>query len=417
MKIGYACLNIGVFQTNYKNCTMKNATRENLISIIGHNLNSLNNALDYNIKNNIKIFRISSDLIPFGSSPVNDIKWWELFANEFSMLGSKIKSSKMRVSMHAGQYTVLNSPHEDVVFKSIKDLNYHNKFLDSLGTGKDSKIVLHIGGVYGNKEKAIERFIHNYSLLSPKVKERLIIENDDKSYNIGDVLKIGKILDIPVVFDNLHNKVLPYDNSKDEFYFIKQCKKTWKKEDGTQKIHYSQQDTGKRPGSHSKTIDLTEFTKFINKLDDEIDIMLEVKDKNLSAIKCINSISKNKDIKNLEIEWSKYKYTVLEHSSSHYNRIREILKDKNKYPVIEFYNLIDEALNIEEDLGSVINAASHVWGYFKSISTQDEKKKWLRILNDYKKGVRTKNSLKVFLHKMALNYNVSYLIDSYYFDL
>lgn len=95
---------------------------------------------------------------------------------------------------------------------------------------KDSKIVLHIGGVYGDKEKAIDRFIHNYNLLSPKVKDRLVIENDDKSYNIGDVLKIGKTLDIPVVFDNLHNKILPYDKSKDELYFINKCKKTWKKD-------------------------------------------------------------------------------------------------------------------------------------------------------------------------------------------
>ena len=99
----------------------------------------------------------------------------------------------------------------------------------------------------------------------------------------------------------------------------------------------------KRPGSHSRTIDLTEFTSFSNKLDDEIDIMLEVKDKNLSAIKCINSISSIKDIRKLEIEWSKYKYRVLEHSNYHYNKIREILKDKNNYTVIDFYNLIDEA--------------------------------------------------------------------------
>ena len=415
MKIGYACLTIGVQNADFKSVTMKNATKDNLLKIITHNLNSLERIIDYNIKNNIQFFRISSDLIPFGSSPVNDLNWWEIFREDFSSIGGKIKDSNMRVSMHPGQYTVLNSPDEDVVKRAIEDLNYHNRILKSLGTGRESKIILHIGGVYNDRENAMGRFIQNYNLLSDEVKMRLVIENDDKSYNIGQVLDIGRNLNIPVVYDNLHNQVLPFDESKDDLYWISEATKTWKKEDGAQKIHYSQQDKGKRPGSHSRTIDLAEFIQFTTGLHKDIDIMLEVKDKNLSCVKCINGITENPAIKNLEWEWSKYKYNVLEHSNSHYNKIRQLLKDKENYPVVEFYSILDEALNIESTTGGVINGALHVWGYFKSHATEAEKNKWLKLVDDYEDGNKTINNLKSFLWKMSEKYKEEYLLNSYYF--
>ena len=62
---------------------------------------------------------------------------------------------------------------------------------------------------------------------------------------------------------------------------------------------------------------------------------------------------------------------VLEHSQQIYNKIRQLLKDKSAYPVIEFYRLIDEALLMSVKPGNAINAAEHMWGYFKDIS--DEK--------------------------------------------
>ena len=313
MNIGYACLTVGVPNTDQKSCMLKNASKEKLLELISYNLNSLENIIDYNIKNKIKLFRISSDLIPFGSNPVNNLKWWDIFDSRFSIIGRKIKTSGMRISMHPGQYTVLNSPKKEVVVNAIQDLHYHVKVLDTLGVGEDSKIVLHIGGVYNDKGQAIKRFISNYRELDDSVKRRLIIENDDKSYNISDVLEIGSIINAPVVFDNLHNQVNPYDKSKSDYFWIDKCKETWRGKDGIQKIHYSQQNPLKKPGSHSSTIQINEFISFYEGLKrDDIDIMLEVKDKNLSAVKCINCTSTDKSIKDLEIEWSRYKYMVLE---------------------------------------------------------------------------------------------------------
>ncbi len=414
MKIGYACLTKGVRDTNFKTCTLKNANEKNLSRIIKHNLKTLENIMDYNIENEVDLFRISSDIIPFGSNQVNSLAWWKIFKDEFECIKDKIKTSKMRVSMHPGQYTVLNSKSEDVVKRAVEDLEYHTRFLDSLGVDKKNKIILHIGGVYGDKKSSVERFIKNYRLLDEKIKDRLVIENDDKSYNIEDVLEISNILDIPLVYDNLHNEVLPCKSLKDDRYYIEEAKKSWKKEDGRQKVHYSQQNPDKRPGSHSETINLEKFSNYIEDLKD-IDIMLEVKDKNLSAIKVKNLLTQQKHIKKLEVEWSKYKYNILEHSPRHYKEIRNLLKDKKDYPIIKFYSLIDAALSVDVEIGNSFSAIDHIWCYFKDISTENEKKKYNSYLRSYKKGNFSIKAIKKLLMEMAVKYNEEDLLSSYYF--
>lgn len=414
MKIGYACLTLGVYNTNFKTCTLKTATQENLLNITAHNLETLDRILDYNIKMGITLFRISSDIIPFGSSPINDLPWDEIFQERFQIIGEKLKAENIRVSMHPGQYTVLNSPNTEVVKRAIEDLNYHNRFLTALGTEKSSKIILHIGGIYSDKTAAIARFGKNYQLLSQGVKDRLVIENDDKSYNIGDVLQIGTTNHIPVVYDNLHNQVLPFDVSKDDNYFITLANQTWQADDGQQKIHYSQGAPLKRAGSHSKTIDLEVFNEFLKSIPD-VDIMLEVKDKNLSAVKANNLIANDKKISHLEKEWARYKYNILEHDPNRYKEIRNLLKDKAGYPVVEFYALIDQALTIESSQGNQLNAASHVWGYFKDQATESEKKKYLSYIESFKKGTYSINAVKGLLLKMAEKYGNEYLLNSYYF--
>lgn len=418
MSIGYACLTVVVKGTDMKSCMKKNASDEKLLEIIEHNLNSLENIIDYNIKNNIKLFRISSDLIPFGSSPVNNLPWEQIFHTRFMKIGSKINENQIRVSMHPGQYTVLNSPNQDVAARAVEDLGYHLRVLDSLGVNTENKIVLHIGGVYGDKESGLNRFVENYHKLDQKVKTRLVIENDHKSYNINDVLKIGNALKIPVIFDNLHHKLNPpFTNEEDEFFWIKECGNTWREKDGNQKIHYSQQHKHKSIGAHSDSISINEFMSFWNALKGDIDIMLEVKDKNLSAVKCINCTSDYGKIMILENEWSKYKYNVLESSPVDYLNIRKLLKDKNEYPAVEFYNLLEHAFEENKTLGNSINAAQHVWGYFKDVSTEKEKQRFLEILSKYKLGLISLSKVKTTLEGLAVKYNRNYLLDSYYFIL
>lgn len=311
MSIGYACITLGVPNTALKSCIQKNATERRLLELIDHNLNSLENIFAYNHAYDIKLYRISSDLIPFGSSPVNKLKWWELFAPKLAQLGDIIKSNGLRVSMHPGQYTVLNSPKDDVVQRAIADLRYHTQVLDSLGLGTEHKVILHIGGIYQHKLEAIQRFIYQYQRLDEGIKKRLVLENDDRSYNIEDVLKIAGEIKVPVIFDVLHHKANPpsdwvlnkrlnshhQENNNDNNIFLDNCchwidlcRSTWQIKDGIQKIHYSQQNPNKKAGSHSDSIEISEFMNFYQRLEgrkDDLDIMLEVKDKNLSAVKCI----------------------------------------------------------------------------------------------------------------------------------
>lgn len=417
MSIGYACLTVGVPNTGFRTCRKANATEEKLKELIHFNLNSLENLIDYNIKNNIKLFRISSDIIPFGSSPVNTLTWWELFKPQFEQIGSKIKSSGMRVSMHPGQYTVLNSPDEDVVSRAVEDLNYHTRFLDSLGVGPAHKIILHIGGVYQEKEKAMERFVKSYqTLLSEAIKKRLVIENDDRSYTVSEVLMISQATGAPVIYDNLHNAINTSDITKDDTYWIELTRKTWKPEDGRQKIHYSQQSPMNRIGAHTQTIAIEPFLDFYHQVSrEDLDIMLEVKDKNLSAVKCITATTEQPNINLLEKEWSLYKYSVLERSPKLYDEIRQMLKDKSSFPVLDFYRLLDQAIAMEVTRGTAVNAASHVYGYFKKGATEKEKAAFLKQLEKVEQTNGSIKALKKILWNLAVAYKQPYLLQSYYF--
>ncbi len=417
MAIGYACIHLGSANTKLSTLYIKNYDEDKIFQVIENNLNALDEIIHYNIENNIKLFRISSDIIPLASHPINKIPWWEIFESKLKDIGDLIKANNIRVTMHPGQYTVINSPKDEVVKNSIEELRYHTKFLNSLNCDNSSKIVLHIGGVYSNKEKAIERFISNYKNLDKSIKDRLIIENDDKSYNIEEVLYISSKTNIPVVFDNLHHKLNPpKNNSLNEYQLIEKCNKTWNLYDGKQKIHYSQSANNYKNGAHSKTINANEFLSFYkNLLNKDIDIMLEVKDKNLSAIKCNLLTTSDKKIKNLEKEWTRYKYFTLSASPQIYNQIRELLKEKSKYNALDFYTLIEEALEIEMSKKNQINSLQHIWGYFKKDATEEEKTKFLSLLESFKNDKKTINSLKNYLYKLSYKYSVEYLLDSLYF--
>jgi len=291
MAIGYACIAVGVPNSSMSRCNLKNADCTRLDTITLANLAALATIIAYNSLNNIRLFRISSDVIPFATHSVNTIVWQSEYRPLLQQLGKQIAAADLRVSMHPGQYTVLNSPRAEVEANAVADLLYHTAFLDALGMDDTSKIILHIGGVYGDKRGAMQAFIEHYRLLPPAVKRRLVIENDDKNYSIAEVLEIAYQAKIPVVFDNLHHQLNPPLEQRSLAEWISASRTTWQAIDGKQKIHYSQQKTDGRSGAHSETIDVAQFLAFLQQLNDpDIDVMLEVKDKNLSALKCIAAV-------------------------------------------------------------------------------------------------------------------------------
>jgi UV DNA damage endonuclease len=417
MNIGYACLAIAVPGSEMKSCTLKNASPERLLSLIENNLNALDKLITYNIDRGIQLFRISSDLIPFGSSLAADLAWQEIYSDKLAAIGQRILSSGIRVSMHPGQYTVLNSPDQSVAQRAIADLHYHTTVLDSLGLGRDHKIILHLGGVYGHKEEAKNRFIARYKDLHSSIKKRLVIENDDRLYTIADILAVSADSGIPAVYDNLHHAINPSPRSYGDRDWIKACSASWSGDDGRQKIHYSQQHPSKRPGAHSDTIYIDPFLEFWNQIADmDVDIMLEVKDKNLSALKCIHC-TRDSAITTLENEWAHYKYAVLEGSPEQYQAIRHLLRNKNAYPAVEMYRKIEAAFNLPVLPGNAVNAAQHVWGYFKNCASKNEHQRFAQMLENFSAGQTKLPAVKKYLLRLALKYQENYLLHGYYFYL
>jgi UV DNA damage endonuclease len=285
IRIGYACINTQLPAPN-RTCRLKNATSENIRSIASSNLSTLQRVLEWNAAHGIELFRITSDVIPFGSHHINQVRWWHVFKTELECIGSYIRKNHLRVSMHPGQFTVLNSPRPEVVANSIRELEYHTRFLDALGVDDTHKIIIHLGGAYDDKDSSIRRFIKTSKSLDRRVRARLVIENDERCYSLADVLGVSKAIGAPVVFDVFHHSWLPSLHQQSLSSLIELSAASWHRRDGRPKIHYSNQWTGMPPGTHSKSISPGKFRAFYQIIKDiDIDVMLEVKDKERSVLK------------------------------------------------------------------------------------------------------------------------------------
>ena len=463
IRFGYACKVLGVPGSAMRACTLKHASPANLLEISRHNLAALQAMVNYSKAKQIALLRISSDIIPLASHPGIHFDWQQLCGPELEMLGKSIRGEgvglnpnpnaaakiqdnwvgnnlvnsqnndltniqnsplskstlknypfSLRVSMHPGQYTVLNSPHPEVVERAIADLVFHAQFLDALGVDTTSKIILHVGGVYGEREAALKRFKTAFERLPAEVMRRLVLENDERSYAIDEVVELCTSLNVPAVFDVFHHSILA-PKEGNALHWLQKSANTWKKQDGRQKIHYSQQLAGGKVGSHSLFIAAEPFLEFYSQIEPlELDIMLEVKDKNLSAQKCQNLCTKNLLRRALTDEWARYKYTVLEKSPSHYQQFRDYLKaDKPDGP--GFYRLLEQALSCEITPGAALNAAQHIWGYLDEQASPTEKRKILGKLQDLKQSLAPLASLKKQLYALANAQKQTYLLQSLYF--
>ena len=417
MRIGYACLTVAVEGAQIRSCTLKSASPERLLTLAGENLIALERMIDYNISNGISMYRISSDLIPFGSSLASALPWDSMYSGRIHAIAQKIAKSGMRVSMHPGQYTVLNSPDAHVVTRAIEDLSYHARFLDALQLDNTHKIILHIGGKYGDPIAALTRFSDEYRNLDTSINKRLILENDGSIFNIREVLELCNRIGAPAVYDNLHNAIHPADATMSDMHWLSLCRETWRAEDGAQKTHYSQQHPQKTRGAHSDTISIGAFLDYYHRLSDEIpDMMLEVKDKNRSAIKCLLCTTAPQQ-RLLETEWGRYKYSVLEHSPNDYQMIRDLLKDKRGNNAVLFYETVERALSLPEDPGRAVNALEHVWGYFKDAATPAEAKRYASLRDGFRADTVALAQVKRLLYRLSLEYQQDYLLGSYYFTL
>jgi UV DNA damage endonuclease len=286
MKIGYPCINRGIGCTSNSTFRLASYSVERLIQKVKNNLDCLFKILQHNVQNGFYFFRISSDLVPFASHPVCTFDWAGHFRGQFRKVGDFIREHNIRISMHPDQFVVINSPKDDVVERSVWELEYHCTVLDEMALDSTAKIQIHVGGVYGDKSSATNRFIDRYSFLSKSLKSRLVIENDDRSYRLEDCLSVHEKIGIPILFDTFHHQCL--NNGETLRQGLQLSGSTWKESDGIPMVDYSSQQRGQRPGSHAKTLNRASFKKFIHETKGvDFDIMLEIKDKETSAFKAL----------------------------------------------------------------------------------------------------------------------------------
>ncbi len=240
MKLGYPCINLSLPCRSSRTFRLASWSEERFIETVKNNLACLLRILEFNAGHGLLLFRITSDLIPFASHSICAVPWQRYFKKEFSAIGSFVKQKGMRLSMHPDQFTLINSLDEEIFKRSVRELMYHADVLDLLSASRSHKIQIHVGGVYGDKEKSMARFISRYRSLPVKVRRRLVIENDDRLYSIADCLKIHGRVGVPVVLDTLHHRIINEGESI-RAAFMKICP-TWKKADGLPMVDYSSQD-------------------------------------------------------------------------------------------------------------------------------------------------------------------------------
>jgi UV DNA damage endonuclease len=292
MNLGYACINMSMGKKVTTNRAMVKRTFEakglDYVSELAlANAKDIIKILEWNRMNGIKLFRLSSTIVPWGDHlDLTQLKDYTEIKSELKKAGDFAKFWGMRVNSHPGPFVVLTSPNEEVVKNAIADLELHGKIFDMMGLSKThyNNINIHCNGVYGDKQSAMDRFIQNFQRLSLSVQKRLTVENDDKAsmYSVKDLMYIHKNTGIPIVFDYHHHQFCTGGLSEEEA--VKLAATTWP--DGIkQEVHYSEskalheKNPKEKPQAHSVYINSLPNTYGL-----DLDIMVEAKGKELAIL-------------------------------------------------------------------------------------------------------------------------------------
>tara|TARA_Y100000816_G_C26105876_1_gene587687 strand:+ start:592 stop:1575 length:984 start_codon:yes stop_codon:yes gene_type:complete len=270
--------------------TIKEKSIDVLKEKILQNLKDTLTMLDWNEKHGIKVLRLSSELFPHKSNPKVEDYTFDFALDLLKQIGEKARTLNHRITFHPGQYNVVGTPNEKAFLQTCNDLKYHADVLDLMGMGVDSVMVVHGGGVYGDKEATIKRWCEQYKKLPENVQARLVLENCERCFSIEDCLRVSKEINIPVVFDTHHyacyNQLHPDETYKPADEYIKEILDSWKPRGAKPKFHVSEQGPG-RCGHHSDYIEVIPdyLLEIPDKYDTHIDIMIEAKMKEKAIFK------------------------------------------------------------------------------------------------------------------------------------
>jgi UV DNA damage endonuclease len=296
--IGYCCIPLGLNQGKKKkdqiiiNRGMVRKTFDSkglpyVSELVILNLKDTLKVLDWNLKNNIFIYRMSSDSFPWMSEYLfEELPNFKTIHNLLQQIGSKIKSNGIRVSFHPGQFTIIASTRQDVINKAIVELEQHATLMDLMGLDQTTfyPINIHIGTTQPSREVAAKKFCESFQLLSDSCKKRLTVENDDSpnQYSVKMLYDwVHREIGIPIVVDSLH-----YQCHSDNMNWedtLRLGVSTWG--EVRPMVHHSSskklnEDSKSKITAHSDFL----YEKFEN-FDIEVDIELECKKKDLALFR------------------------------------------------------------------------------------------------------------------------------------
>jgi len=246
--------------------------------------------IEWNEKNGIRVLRLSSELFPHMSNAKVEDYSYDFAKPLLKQIGDRAKELGHRLTFHPGQYNVVGTPNEKAFRQTVSDLKYHADVLDLMGMGVDSVMVVHGGGMYGDKELTKDRWCEQFKQLSENVQRRLVLENCEKCYSIEDCLEISERVNIPVVFDTHHFECYKLLHPEEEFYepqdYMQEVLITWTRRGIKPKFHISEQGSG-RVGHHSDFIEIIPdyLLEIYEKYGVKIDIMIEAKMKEQAIFK------------------------------------------------------------------------------------------------------------------------------------
>jgi len=260
--------------------------KEKILEVCNNNIESLQKSMDYCKENDIKTFRVSSNILPHYYT-IKEI----LSKEELDNLIDKIKqinTHNINLSLHPGQYVNLGSPKEGVIQNSIDDLLYHKLLADCLNF---KEINIHLGGTYGDKEEAKRVFIENVKDRIPEIIPYLTIENDELNYHIVEVVDVCKELGIRTTYDLHHQRCynLKEEINGNEIEWFELAKSTWTDLGyDYMRMHISSPKDGYSTASksrpHSDYIEPTDIPKWLKKQDFLVYLDIEAKHKECSIM-------------------------------------------------------------------------------------------------------------------------------------
>ncbi|MGF9966197.1 UV DNA damage repair endonuclease UvsE [Bacillus rhizoplanae] len=290
VKLGYVAMSVHLKNaspsqtmtyTQFQRIQDREAAIRKLERISNSNLENCLRLLKHNYGHGVSFFRLSSKLIPLANHEA--LLEWDYIKplrENLKQLGEYAKRQGMRIDFHPDHFVVLNSLHPPILKQSVKTLQMHGKLLKGMGIDRTHRCVLHVGGAYEDKEKALEQFIENWSLVPVGIQRMIMLENDDTTFSLKEVLYLGEKLGIPVVFD-LHHHMVNHDFGEWETDW-ERVVRTWEQSPLPIKMHISSPREGNDPRAHADFIDSNQFSSFLQHIKgsvSEIHCMIEAKQK------------------------------------------------------------------------------------------------------------------------------------------